>query len=163
MAGRATVRLMNRHALPAPMVAQGQDTPPETPAPSASTGPDAQRQARYVYLVGRLRGRQITMEEATELFAIQRQQVATLIARTNALAAAAATPSMVPRVSRPVARPPPPPPSAATVEGLDFWGEGLIFLALGAGLFAAFIKRATGSAPTPRSRPSPPASGSRQS
>ncbi len=136
-------------------------SPPPAPPPAEAGEPPAA--PRYQYLVSRLRNRQITMEEATELFAIQRQQVATLIARTNALAAAAATPSLVPRVSRPVARPPPPPPSAAAVEGLDFWGEGLIFLALGAGLFAAFMKRATGSAPTPRSRPSPPASGSRQS
>jgi hypothetical protein len=143
--------------------------PPPAPAPPPAPSPQEAGEPpvapRYQYLVSRLRNRQITMEEATELFAIQRQQVAALIARTNALAAAAASPSMVPRVSRPVARPmTPPPPTAATgLESLDPWGEGLIFLALGAGLFAALLKRATGPAPAKGSPSSRPASGSPKS
>jgi hypothetical protein len=105
------------------------------------------------------------MEEATELFAIQRQQVSVLLARTNALAAAAATPSLTPRMIRPVApRPAAPPPAAvaAALENLDPWGEGLLFLALGAGVLAALMKRAQGADPTPPVRKAAPASGSRK-
>jgi hypothetical protein len=141
--------------------------PPSAPSPPpAPSPPDAEEPSgapRYQYLVSRLRNRQITMEEATELFAIQRQQVAVLLARTNALAAAAATPSLTPRTIRPVPRPPPPGQSVAVPgEGFDLWGEGLLFLALGAGLLAALFKRSQGPAPAAPSRPSAPSSGSRQ-
>jgi hypothetical protein len=142
--------------------------PPAPPPPSAPSPADVgeiPQAPRYQYLVGRLRNRQITMEEATELFAIQRQQVALLLARTNALAAAAAAPSQGPRAPRPIARPATPgaPAVPFPVEGMDFWGEGLLFLALGAGLLAALAKRAQGPPPKDSSRPPAPASKSRQS
>jgi len=137
--------------------------PPPAPSPAQAPAPQEAEAPRYQYLVGRLRNRQITMEEATELFAIQRQQVSVLLARTNALAAAAASPSLVPRMPRPVARPTIPPPGVpVAIENLDLWGEGLIFLALGAGLLAALMKRSQGPAPTAPSRPSSAASGGRQ-
>ncbi len=137
--------------------------PPPAPSPPPAPPPQEAEAPRYQYLVGRLRNRQITMEEATELFAIQRQQVSLLIARTNALAAAAATPSFAPRMPRPVARPTLPPPGVpVAIENLDPWGEGLLFLALGAGLLAALMKRSQGPAPTAPSRPPPAASGSRE-
>ena len=44
-------------------------------APSTPTFSGSASSARYAYLVGRLRGRQITMEEATELFAIQQTMI----------------------------------------------------------------------------------------
>ena len=148
MAGRATVRLMNRHALPAPMVAQGQDTPPETPAPSASTGPDAQRQARYVDLVGRLRGRQITMEEATELFGIMQGMLrASEAARRIAAMPPAAVPAGTPMVLRP---PSGAGPSSAAPD--DMFLVGLLAMGAGAGLLAAMARRLGEAAPT-----SPPA------
>ena len=150
--------------------ADAANPPPAPPPPPAPSPPDVGEIApppRYQYLVSRLRNRQITMEEATELFAIQRQQVATLLARTNALAAAAAMPPSAPRVPRPMPRVSPPgAPSATTpfaVEGLDVWGEGLLFLALGAGLLAALAKRAQGPDSRARATPSTPTTGSRRS
>lgn len=135
--------------------------PPAPPPPEAGEVPNA---ARYQYLVNRLRNRQITMEEATELFAIQRQQVAALIVRANALAAAAATPALRPPPLRPVARPPTPAPSPTSpIESLDPWGDGLLFLALGAGVLAALFKRTHGPDPRKSTPPSSSASGSRRS
>ncbi|MCI4352960.1 MAG: hypothetical protein L3K14_06180 [Thermoplasmata archaeon] len=124
-------------------------TPPPPPPPEEAEEPPGA--PRYPYLVNRLRNRQITMEEATELFAIQRQQVRVLMARTNALTAAAAPPSsLTRRTSKPAASAPPGAPM--TIENLDPWGEGLLFLALGAGLLAALLKRSQGPAP-PASKP----------
>jgi hypothetical protein len=145
--------------------------PPPAPVPATAPPPpeagEIPAAPRYQYLVSRLRNRQITMEEATELFAIQRQQVAVLLARTNALAAAAAVPAPSPRMLQPVARPAPPgappPPGLFPIEGLDLWGEGLLFLAVGAGLLAALAKRAQAPAPKSPSRPAASASGKRQS
>jgi hypothetical protein len=121
---------------------QGAPVPP--PPPPTEEAPEPASAPRYPYLVSRLRNRQITMEEATELFDIQRQQVRVLMARTNALTAASVRAPM----------PPPPPPVARSgapvadsVAGLDPWGEGLLFLALGAGLLAALAKRAQSGAP----------------
>ncbi len=128
--------------------------PPPPPPEEFSAAP------RYTYLVSRLRNRQITMEEATELFAIQQRQVSALLARTNALAAAAAVPRPA---ARPMAPPSPTaPPAVQAFEGLDPWGEGLLFLALGAGLFAALAKRAREPEPAPPSRPPPAAPASRR-
>jgi hypothetical protein len=136
--------------------------PSPPPAPPPQDAADLAAAPRYQYLVTRLRNRQITMEEATELFAIQRQQVALLVARTNALAAAAVTPSISPRVPRSI----PPPPSgtaAVSIENLDPWAEGLLFLALGAGVLAALMKRAQGPPPTSPTPPVQRASSTRRS
>lgn len=102
------------------------------------------------------------MEEATELFAIQRQQVRLLMARTNALVAGASTPSTVARMPKPVTAPRTPAVVSA-LETLDPWGEGLLFVAFGAGLLAALMKRAQGPAPASPGRPSSPGSSSRKS
>jgi hypothetical protein len=136
--------------------------PPTAPSPPPPPSPDEAEvpagAPRYPYLVSRLRNRQITMEEATELFAIQRQQVRVLLARTNALAAAAASPATPSRFPAPPA-PPPAPGAVISIENLDPWGEGLLFLALGAGLLAALMKRAQGTAPAGTERASGPAPG----
>ncbi|MGC2359611.1 MAG: hypothetical protein WA691_04825, partial [Thermoplasmata archaeon] len=62
--------------------------PPNAASPSGypgSTDPGARNQ-RYNYLVGRLRNRQLTMEEATELFTLMQAMLARAseIARTAA-------------------------------------------------------------------------------
>lgn len=143
--------------------------PPTAPSPPPPPPPEEAEEPagapRYPYLVGRLRNRQITMEEATELFAIQRRQVQALLARTNALAAAAAASSTAARV----VRPPPPgptqptPATLAALENLDLWGEGLLFLAVGAGVLAALAKRVQSPAPKSATKTSPSASGTRRS
>lgn len=141
---------------------------PTAPAPSPPPPPEESEGVpaapRYAYLVSRLRNRQITMEEATELFAIQREQVRTLLTRTNALVAAAAAPALA-RPARPA--PPPPPPGVPAVLGeLDPWAEGLLFLTVGAGVLAALIKRSQGNPPAPAEKSgktSTPVSSSRRS
>jgi hypothetical protein len=108
--------------------------------------PQSPPPARYGYLVGRLRSRQITMEEATELFALQQA----LIAQANSMASAPAPP------------PPdtldttPPPPPAGVPSGLPtslFSDEnialGLLAMGAGAGMLAAVMKRAQ-EGPKPR-------------
>lgn len=134
--------------------------PPPPPPPEEAEEPPAA--PRYPYLVSRLRNKQITMEEATELFAIQRQQVRVLMARTNALTAAASTPALPARAPRPT---PSSGPAAAgmVLENLDPWGEGLLFLALGAGLLAALMKRSMGPAARPAGNSSTAAPESRRS
>jgi hypothetical protein len=142
--------------------------PSPPPPPPTEEAEEPTSAPRYPYLVARLRNRQITMEEATELFAIQRRQVQALLVRTNALtAAAAASPTPV-RMPRPTPRTTEVSPAAmAALENLDLWGEGLIFLAVGAGLLAAVAKRfqgpPPGSPPAEPRRPAPSASGSRRS
>ncbi|MGA7846682.1 MAG: hypothetical protein WCB18_06315, partial [Thermoplasmata archaeon] len=79
--------------------------PSPPPPPPVEEAEEPVGAPRYPYLVSRLRNRQITMEEATELFAIQRRQVQVLMARSNALAAAAASPASA--ASRMAARTPP--------------------------------------------------------
>ncbi|MCI4326976.1 MAG: hypothetical protein L3K16_05000 [Thermoplasmata archaeon] len=107
-------------------------------APSTPTFSGSASSARYAYLVGRLRGRQITMEEATELFAIQQ----TMISRAS--------------VMNQVPPPPPPPdvdanappavPSNPSTGGSLFSDENLamtlLAMGVGAGLLAAVVKRA---------------------
>ncbi len=115
-------------------------------APFAVTGPgDLQRQTRYNYLVGRLRSRQITMEEATELFAILQAMLrASETARLAAVARPSASPSAPPG---PVARSP-----GATPAGPDdLLLVGLLAMGAGAGLLAAMAQRlATLPAPATR-------------
>ena len=102
-------------------------TPPPPPPPSST--PTAS--SRYVYLLTRLRNRQITMEEATELFAIMQAMIR----------------------AAPSAPPPPPPPSddgsiapaPVTAAGITAWSgdaDWLLILGLGAaaGLGTAVMK-----------------------
>lgn len=125
-----------------------------------SAGGDASgaRGQRYGYLVQRLQNRQITMEEATELFALMQG----MIARANEAARAAA---------RTVGPPPPPASPLAPARGErlapasgaadDFLLVGLLAMGAGAGLLAALSKRiGDTSPPSPsgggRSKPSEP-------
>ncbi|MCI4360252.1 MAG: hypothetical protein L3J91_00955 [Thermoplasmata archaeon] len=97
--------------------------PPDTPAGGS----------RYVYLLGRLRNKQITMEEATELFSVQQ--------------------GMIRIAARPTAPPPsasgggptgtPSAPSALGISVMSDEGLALALLAFGtgAGVLAAILKR----------------------
>jgi hypothetical protein len=132
-------------------------SPPTAPAP---TGSDAQRNARYAYLVGRLRSRQITMEEATELFGIMQgllrtSEAARLAALARVTAAAPPPPAVGPTPSGRMGAPSAPP---ATTPGDDLFLVGLLTMGAGAGLLAAMARRLSeGPAPAPR----PPARTSR--
>ena len=112
--------------------------------PDLSAGPasapgtaDAQRNARYAYLVGRLRNRQMTMEEATELFGLMQGML-----RQSELARAALMRMPPPPPSAPseLARPRPT-PAAPSGGSDDFFLLGLLAMGAGAGLLAALTKR----------------------
>ncbi len=126
---------------------------PEAPGSVPSGAPDAQRQARYNYLVGRLRSRQITMEEATELFALMQAML-----RVSELARRAAPPPPVAGVPAVPHRPPRGAGAAAPSAGADdLFLVGLLAMGAGAGLLAAMARRlAEGprpAAPTDRAAP----------
>ena len=132
-------------------------------APSAGPVPsparDAARNQRYTYLVGRLHARQITMEEATELFNLMQSMLQSSEAARAALVRAvppppvAGVPGAVPRVAAGPAG-----PSA----GDDLLLVGLLAMGAGAGLLAAMTKRIQDAtppaAPASNSRPNPVAS-----
>ena len=124
---------------PAPTAAPGQPSP----------GRDAVRNARYAYLVGRLQNRQMTMEEATELFTIMQGMLQTSEAARAALARAAVPPPVIPGQVPPPARPAPAPVSGTSD---DLFLVGLLAMGAGAGLLAALSKRIQDGA-------SPPAGG----
>ncbi|HTW77806.1 MAG TPA: hypothetical protein VMG14_08615 [Thermoplasmata archaeon] len=109
----------------------GSSAPP--PPPSGSGGSAG---SRYTYLVGRLRNRQITMEEATELFTVMQ----TMVQRANETARAALrTPAAS---SVPIAPVPEAPRTAApTGSSDDLLVVGLLAMGAGAGLIAALAKR----------------------
>jgi hypothetical protein len=99
--------------------------------------------SRFAYLVSRLRNRQITMEEATELFALQQ----TMISQASAM-------NRTPPPEPPEATesPPPPPPTEAVVGAFsdENVALGLLAMGAGAGLLAAVLKRAQeGPKPSP--------------
>jgi hypothetical protein len=108
------------------------------PPPSSTPGGGSNSGTRYNYLVGRLRNRQITMEEATELFALMQG----MIARANEIARATAmrTSSTSPAV--PVA-PVPEAPKLATGPSSsdDLLLVGILAMGAGAGLIAALARR----------------------
>ncbi len=122
------------------------------PPPPGAMG----RNQRYVYLVARLRGRQITMEEATELFAfmesaVNRAEAARLTAVAMANAGAGAPPAMP-------APPPPPPAGAAVGFGDEFLMMTLLTMGANAGLLAAITRRMQeGPRPASPSSPANPA------
>jgi hypothetical protein len=105
-------------------------SPSDAESPSLAPPVPIAQSPRYAYLVGRLRSRQITMEEATELFEAQQRAVAAM---------------SIP--------PPPPPPSAmsappraapaGTISVLtdDALIFGLVGLGAAAGLLAALLRR----------------------
>jgi len=124
---------------------------PSDSSPDSGASPmgPPNRNARYAYLVGRLRTRQITMEEATELFSLQqaaltRSESARLAALAQAGAASSASTAPMP--------PPPPPRTAAGGGADDFLIIGLLTMGAGAGLLAALTRKIQ--------EPNPPASAS---
>lgn len=127
--------------------------PPEsgTPPPPAP-GRDATRSQRHAYLVGRLHNRQMTMEEATELFTIMQSML-------QASEAARAALMRVPPPPTPMGpmAPPPRPAAPASAVGDDLLLVGLLAMGATAGLLAAMSKRIQEATPpvtpTPRSRP----------
>jgi len=95
---------------------------------------DAQRAVRYNYLLGRLRDRQITMEEATELFGLMQGMI-------RAAESARAIAPSGPGESTTRAAPAPEPPSARLPPADDLLAAGILALGAGAGLLAALTKR----------------------
>jgi hypothetical protein len=89
--------------------------------------------ARYVFLVGRLRNRQITMEEATELFEIMDLTVRSLSA------AAAAAPTAPPSSSPPKRTPPEPPTSQFNRD--ELLPFGILLVGAASGISAALRDR----------------------
>ncbi len=120
---------------------------------SAGSG-DAQRNQRYVYLVGRLNNRQMTMEEATELFGIMQGMLRQ--SEAARLAMLRATPPPPPVGEKPRA----PPPPAMASAGDDFFLMGLLAMGAGAGFLAAMSKRIQDATPpSPAARPAKSSSG----
>jgi hypothetical protein len=115
--------------------------------PNLNPPPPPSPPARYGYLVGRLRGRQITMEEATELFAVQQA----MIAQANAMAAAPAIPPPPDSSSQPMIVPAPPATGAAMFSDENV-ALGLLAMGVGSGLLAAVLKRAQEG---PKPKPTP--------
>ena len=110
-----------------------------TPDPTSmdrATPPPAEGSpnARYAYLVARLRGRQITMEEATELFGLLQGML-----RDSQLVRARLERSVPPAPSKPHRAVPATPSKPAVSE--DWLLLGLLALGAGAGLGAAFARR----------------------
>ena len=122
--------------------------PPTGPPPPAVPAALLPSSPRYAYLVARLRNRQITMEEATELFGLLQSALANA-ARAIRQTAASPTPS-------PGGRPSPMPsgaptpnrsPTAVALRDEDL-ALGILGMGAGAGLLAAVLKRgALGAAP----------------
>jgi hypothetical protein len=139
------------------MAGMAPEGPGEAP-PSAPPGaPEHQRQARYHFLLGRLRSRQITMEEATELFALMEAMLrVSEIARRAAMAPP-------PRMGGPPALPRSAPSAAAPSSAPDdMFLVGLLAMGAGAGLLAAMSRRLVDAAP-PRGEPDKDADARRSS
>ena len=114
-------------------------------------GTEPARNQRYVYLVGRLHNRQMTMEEATELFGIMQVMIRQSEAARMALMRAVPPPPG-PQVRERVLAPPVP---AASTASDDFFLLGILAMGAGAGLLAAMTRRLSDS--TPPSAPIKPA------
>lgn len=104
----------------------------------SASGSEGGRNARYAYLAARLRNRQMTMEEATELFTIMQGMLQTSEAARAALMRSPPPPPSSAFHPAPAARPPAPPPSGS---GDDLLLVGLLAMGAGAGLLAAMTKR----------------------
>jgi hypothetical protein len=132
--------------------APDQGTEPGAPA---ARGRESNRNARHAYLVGRLHNRQLTMEEAAELFAIMQGMLQTSEAARLALMRAPRPPSSA---ERPAAPPRTPPPSGGG-GGDELLLVGLLAMGAGAGLLAAMTKRiqdsTTPAGSAPDSNPKP--------
>ncbi len=125
--------------------------PEPTGASSGGSGSNAQRNVRYAYLVGRLRNRQMTMEEATELFGLMEGMLRQAEAARSALVRAAAAPAA------PMAETPRPKAAPAPSGGDDFFLLGILAMGAGAGLLAAMSRRlAEGPVAAPDTKPKSP-------
>ncbi|MCI4317930.1 MAG: hypothetical protein L3J96_05270 [Thermoplasmata archaeon] len=113
---------------------------PSPPTPSLS--PTAS--SRYVYLLTRLRNKQITMEEATELFSIQQSMIRSSLRVPPPPPGDAGT-SQIP--------PPPVNPALGLPSADDSLWMTMLAMGAGAGVLAALFKRARDG---PISDPSPP-------
>jgi hypothetical protein len=111
------------------------------------------RNSRYVYLVGRLNNRQITMEEASELFSIMQE----MLQASEAARLALSRIPPPPRRGAAPAEPAAPSPAASGGGGDDLLLVGLLAIGAGAGLIAAMTKRfqeaTTPGGPAPGSPP----------
>jgi hypothetical protein len=142
------------------MAVYAPDEGTETGGP-AHRGRDGARNARHSYLVGRLQNRQLTMEEAAELFAIMQGMLQTSEAARLALMRASRQPVTTGHVAPPPR--PPPPPGGGSSD--DLLLVGLLAMGAGAGLLAAMTKRiqeATTPAPSAPNSDPPPATSSRK-
>ncbi len=113
------------------MVSRG----PPSPNPNPATTPAA----RYAYLVTRLRNRQITMEEATELFSLMDETIRMLRSATLRMPS-----SPAPR-STPAGSAPAPATSSGIPTGIgadDLLTAGVLMIGAGAGIAAALRRRA---------------------
>ncbi len=109
----------------------------DAPAPTPPSPPTAN--PRYVYLVTRLRNRQITMEEATELFNLMQTM----------LRAAAVPPPTAPKTPTAITIGSSGPSGGPGGAGLgeDAYWISILALGAGAGLGAAVVKRLMGPPP----------------
>jgi hypothetical protein len=129
------------------------NNPNSPPTPGGAANPNA----RYAYLVGRLRARQVTMEEATELFGIMQGMLQRSEAGRQALMAASRVRGQsgaTTLTAAPVPRTP-----AGMGSSDDMLLFGLLAMGAGAGLVAALAKRIQDGALVPP----PPASKSKPS
>jgi hypothetical protein len=115
--------------------------PGVAPPPAPPGAPEHHRQARYNFLLGRLRSRQITMEEATELFALME---AMLRASEVARRATALPP---PKMGGTPLAPRPAPAAGPSTAPDDMFLFGLLAMGAGAGLLAAMSRRLADVAP----------------
>jgi len=107
-----------------------------------ASGGDSGRNARYAFLVARLRNRQMTMEEATELFNLMQGMLQTSESARAALVRAAAPAAPAVRPMKPES--PRPAPSGSSD---DFLLLGILAMGAGAGLLAAMTKRLQDATP----------------
>jgi len=110
---------------------QGGYSPPPPPPPAPVESPSGS--PRYVYLLGRLRNRQITMEEATELFAIQQVMIRSASRASTSRGSATAPPGAVAPTGVPGAG-----LAVMSDEGLAL---ALLAFGTGAGVLAAILQR----------------------
>ncbi len=105
--------------------------------PSTASMVDPAKSGRYAYLVGRLHNRQITMEEATELFGILQAMLKESLAVRARLERASLAPA------KPAAAPSAAPTGPVRVAmSDDLLLLGLLAVGAGAGLGAAIARKA---------------------
>jgi hypothetical protein len=130
------------------------NNPPASSAPPGGAGTNAA--SRYSYLTSRLRARQITMEEATELFGIMQGMLQRSETSRQALMAASRSRGLA-GTTTPTTTPAPRTP-AVTGGADEMLLFGLLAMGAGAGLVAALTKRIQEGVPPPTAPAAPPKS-----